>query len=66
MRLGTSVNRNSSDTESVIPMLPRLRTTIVHSTQTLNPMCSANIEKMRFLLAIFSPDASSTVEIVVA
>ena len=38
-----------------MPTLPRLRTTIVHSTQTLKPMCSAKIEKMRFLRAIRSP-----------
>src|SRR5438309_2374381 len=55
MRLGTSVKRNSSETESVMPMLARLRTTIVHSTHTLKPMCSANMEKARFLLATFSP-----------
>ena len=31
-----------------MPALPRLRTTIVHSTQTLKPRCSAKIEKTRF------------------
>src|SRR3954447_4421202 len=41
-----------------MPMLPRLSTTIVHSTQMLKPMCSANIESMRFLRAIFSPVAA--------
>ena len=38
-----------------MPMLARLRTTIVHSTQMLNPMCSAKIEKIRFLRAMRLP-----------
>src|SRR6516225_2609970 len=33
MRLGTSVRRNSSETDSLIPTLARLSTTIVHITQ---------------------------------
>ena len=38
-----------------MPTLPRLRTTIVQSTQTQKPMCSANIDKTRFLRAIRWP-----------
>ena len=38
-----------------IPALPRLRTTIVHSTQMLKPRCSAKIENARFLRAIRLP-----------
>src|SRR2546423_864538 len=47
-RFGTRVRRNSSDTDSEMPMLPRLRTTTVHSTQTQNPTCSAYIDQSRF------------------
>ena len=38
-----------------MPALPRLRTTIVQSTQTLKPMFSAKIERIRFLRAIARP-----------
>ena len=41
-----------------MPTLPRLITTIVHSTQTLKPRFSAKIEKIRFLRAIALPVAS--------
>ena len=39
-------------------MLPRLITTIVHSTQIEKPRCSAKIEKARFLRAMRLPVAS--------
>lgn len=58
MRLGTAVSRNSSGTERVIPTLPRFSTTIVHSTQMLNPMCSANTDHARFLRAMRLPVCS--------
>src|SRR3954451_16909485 len=35
IRFGMSVNKNSSDTNKLMPALARLRTTIVHSTHTL-------------------------------
>ena len=60
-RLGTAVSTNSSDTDRVIPMLPRLMTTIVQSTQMLKPMCSAMIEKTRFLVAIRFPVVSQKI-----
>src|SRR5260370_12861328 len=55
IRFGTSVNKNNSDTDKLMPALARLRTTIVHNTHTLKPRCSANIDSARFFLAIFSP-----------
>src|SRR5258706_15719756 len=45
IRFGMSVSKNSSDTDRLIPALARLRTTIVHSTHTLKPRCSANIDR---------------------
>jgi hypothetical protein len=57
-RFGTAVSRNSSETERVMPMLPRLITMIVHSTQTLKPRCSAKIDQARFFLATFLPVVS--------
>src|SRR5438132_6259785 len=54
-RLGTSVSRNSSETDREIPWLARLSTTMVQSTHTLKPMCSASIERARFFLAIVAP-----------
>ena len=36
--------RTAPTSDSVMPTLPRLITTIVHSTQTLKPRCSAKIE----------------------
>src|SRR5438105_3153960 len=54
-RFGTRVRRKSSDTESAMPTLPRLRTTTVHSTHTENPMCSANIDQSRFRRATRRP-----------
>src|SRR5215217_3357195 len=53
IRFGTAVSQNCSGSDSVIPTLPRLITTIVHSTQTLKPMCSANTERNRFFRAIW-------------
>src|SRR5438552_3696917 len=50
-RFGTAVSQNCWGKESLIPTLPRLITTIVHSTQTLKPMCSANTDKTRFFRA---------------
>jgi hypothetical protein len=41
-----------------MPMLPRLMTTIVHSTQTLKPRCSAKIDQIRFRWATFLPVVS--------
>src|SRR3954453_4552948 len=58
IRLGSAVSQNCSGSESVIPTLPRLITTIVQSTQMLKPKCSAKIEKERFLRAIRSPFSS--------
>ncbi len=57
-RFGTATRMNSSEIDSVMPMFARLMTTIVHSTQMLNPRFSAKIEKIRFFFAIFFPDAS--------
>src|SRR3569832_471061 len=58
IRFGTSVSRNNSETDNVMPWLARLRTMIVHTTQMLNPMCSANIDHIKFFLAIFDPERS--------
>ena len=52
IRFGTAVSQNSSDSDSAMPTLPRLITTIVQSTQMLKPRFSAKIEKIRFLRAI--------------
>src|SRR5687768_5988750 len=49
-RFGTATRMNSSEIDSVMPMFARLMTTIVHSTQMLNPRFSAKIEKIRFFL----------------
>src|SRR5918997_1538287 len=54
-RLGTSVSRNCSDTDIVMPALPRLMTTIVQITQTLKPRCSENIDHIRLRRAIRAP-----------
>ncbi len=55
IRFGTSVSRNCSDSDMVMPMLARLMTTMVQMTQTLNPMCSAKIESARLRRAILRP-----------
>src|SRR3954451_10077851 len=54
-RFGTAVSQNFSDSDSPASTLS---TTIVHSTQMLKPMCSAKIEKIRFLRAIRLPSAA--------
>src|SRR5215218_7621046 len=54
-RFGTAVSQNSSDSDIAMPTLPRLRTMIVHRTQTLKPRFSAKIDKIRFLRAIARP-----------
>lgn len=54
-RLGIAVSRNWSHSDSVMPTFERLITTIVHSTQMLNPMCSAKIEKIKLRRAILAP-----------
>src|SRR5437763_6867507 len=58
IRFGMSVNKNSSDTDKLMPALARLSTTIVHSTHTLKPRCSANIDHARFFRAILPPARS--------
>ena len=54
-RFGTAVSQNSSPRLSAIPALARFRTTIVQRTQTLKPMCSAKIDRARFLRATERP-----------
>src|SRR6266498_2787017 len=54
-RFGTAVSQNISDRVMVSPAFARLITTTDHSTHSANPRCSAKIEKMRFLRAIFLP-----------
>src|SRR5215211_7561947 len=58
IRFGTAVSQNCSGSDSVIPTLPRLITTIVHSTQTLLLKGSATTERNRFLRAIRRPFCS--------
>src|SRR4051812_27955040 len=58
IRFGTAVSQNCSGSVSVIPMLPRLITTIVHSTQMLKPRFSAKIESARFFRATRLPVCS--------
>ena len=58
MRFGTAVSQNCSGTDIAIPTLARLMTTIVHSTQTLKPRCSAKIERARLRRAMRRPVVS--------
>ena len=60
-RLGIAVSQNSSPIDIVMPMFPRLRTMMVHSTQTLKPMFSAKMENMRFLRAMRCPVVAQNV-----
>ncbi len=41
-----------------MPMSTRLSTTMVHTTQMPKPMCSLNMDRARFFLAIAFPVSS--------
>ena len=57
-RFGTAVSQNASEIVSSIPTFPRLMTTMVQSTQMLNPRFSARMLNTRFFRAIGLPSAS--------
>src|SRR3954469_11599798 len=58
MRFGVAVSQNCSGTDSVIPTLTRLMTTIAQIAQMQKPRCSAKTDQSRFLRAMRLPVAS--------